>query len=88
MLDAAVGGQGGRGGHGGGGGGGGGGISFDLFVSGSNAFDPGYANDNAFELAPNVNTAGPGGFGGTSSNTQIGQGEDGLPGLAGTVHLE
>jgi hypothetical protein len=85
MLDAAIGAPGGRGGHGGGGGGGAGGSSWDLFVGGAGGLDPGYDDQNSFDLPEDVLTSGEGGVGGSSSNVRIGPGVDGTSGESGQV---
>lgn len=84
MFAGGDGAPGGRGGHGGGGAGGNGGISYDIAIH--NGTPPSsYASGNTFGLPADVATGGAAGTGGNSSNTDIGVGEDGLPG--GSGHL-
>ena len=84
-FEGGAGGAGGRGGHGGAGGGGQGGASYDIFVANHNGLLPNYAGDNAFTLDGAVDTHGEGGPGGNSSNTVVGDGDDGAPGVSGNV---
>jgi hypothetical protein len=84
-LQAGAGGTGGRGGHGSGGAGGNGGISYDLYISGVQSVSIGYEAVNTFTLLSTDTTYGEGGVGGSSSNVNIGIGQNGLVGKSGRI---